>query len=105
MERTLIGDLRTHIDETVLIKGWLHVLRDQKKIQFLVLRDRTGMVQITHWKPNNQEMADLISTFTTKSALTVIGKVTDNPTVKLGGLEIQLEFGISGKLGRNAITF
>jgi len=91
MERTLIGALRAHLDETVMIKGWLHVLRDQKKIQFLVLRDRTGMVQIMHWKPNNMELAELISTLGTESALTVTGKVVDNPSVKLGGLEIQLE--------------
>ncbi len=91
MQRTAIGDLRSHIDETVMIKGWLHVLRDQKKIQFLVLRDRTGMVQITHWKPNDEALAALVSTLTTESALTITGKVTDNPSVKLGGLEIQLE--------------
>lgn len=91
MQRTAIGDLRSHIDESVLIKGWLHVLRDQKKIQFIVLRDRTGMVQITHWKPNDAELADLISTLTTESALQVTGRVIDNPSVKLGGLEIQLE--------------
>ena len=91
MERTLIGDLRKHLDETVTIKGWLQVLRDQKKIQFLVLRDRTGSVQIIHWKPNDMELADLISTVGTESALTVTGKVIDNPSVKLGGLEVQLK--------------
>ena len=91
MERTLIGDLRKHLDETVMIKGWLQVLRDQKKIQFLVLRDRTGSVQIIHWKPNDMELAELISTLGTEFALTVTGKVIDNPSVKLGGLEVQLE--------------
>ncbi len=91
MERTPIGDLRAHLDQTVMIKGWLHVLRDQKKIQFIVLRDKTGMVQITHWKPNDEKLAELVSTLTTESALQVTGKVIDNPSVKLGGLEIQLE--------------
>lgn len=91
MERTLIGDLRNHLDQVVMVKGWLHVLRDQKKIQFIVLRDVSGMVQITHWKPNDEKLAELISTLTTESALRVTGKVIDNPQVKLGGLEIQLE--------------
>jgi len=63
------------------IKGWLHVLRDQKKIQFIVLRDKTGMVQITHWKPNDEKLAELVSTLTTESALQVTGKVIDNPLV------------------------
>ena len=91
MERTLIGELRAHLGETVKIKGWLQVLRDQKKIQFLVLRDRTGSVQIIHWKPNDLELAETISTSGTESALTITGKVIDNPSVKLGGLEVQLE--------------
>lgn len=105
MQRTAIGDLRSHIDETVLIKGWLHVLRDQKKIQFIVLRDRTGMVQITHWKPNDPVLADLISTLTTESALQVTGKVLDNPSVKLGGLEIQLESLLVENLAESPMPF
>ena len=91
MERTPIGQLREHLDETVKVQGWLQVLRDQKKIQFIVLRDRTAAVQITHWKPNDMALAELISELGTESALTVTGKVVDNPSVKLGGLEIQLE--------------
>lgn len=91
MERTLVGELRNHLDQTVKVQGWLHVLRDQKKIQFIVLRDRTGQVQITHWKPNDMPLAEMVSELGTESALTVTGKVVDNPSVKLGGLEIQLE--------------
>lgn len=91
MERTPIGKLREHLEQTVKVQGWLQVLRDQKKIQFIVLRDRTGAVQITHWKPNDMDLAETISLLGTESALTVTGKVVDNPSVKLGGLEIQLE--------------
>jgi aspartyl-tRNA synthetase len=91
MERTLIKDLTDHIDEQVTIKGWLHTLRDQKNMQFLILRDRTGLVQVAHWKKGNPELADLISTLGTESALTVTGKVVKNDVVKLGGIEIQLE--------------
>ncbi len=91
MEKTPIGKLREHLEQSVKVQGWLQVLRDQKKIQFIVLRDRTGAVQITHWKPNDMDLAEVISQLGTESALTVTGKVVDNPSVKLGGLEIQLE--------------
>jgi nondiscriminating aspartyl-tRNA synthetase len=91
MERTLIKDLPDHIDEEVTIKGWLHTLRDQKNMQFLIIRDRTGLVQVAHWKKGNPELAELISTIGTESALTVTGKVVKNEVVKLGGIEIQLE--------------
>lgn len=91
MERTLIKDLRSKIDQTVKIQGWLQTLRDQKKIQFLILRDPTGLVQVAHWKPNDESLAEKISTLGAESAVTVTGKVIDNPVVKLNQLEVQLE--------------
>jgi aspartyl-tRNA synthetase len=91
MERTNIGDLRQHIGEKVKIQGWLQTLRDQKKIQFLILRDRTGLVQVANWKPNNDTLAEDISHLGAESALTITGTVADNPVVKLNGLELQLE--------------
>ena len=91
MERTLIKDLRSAIGQTVELKGWLQTLRDQKKIQFLILRDPTGLAQVAHWKPNNEALAEEIAKFGTETALVITGKVIDNPVVKLNGLEIQLE--------------
>lgn len=91
MERTLIKDLRSKIDQTVELKGWLQTLRDQKKIQFIILRDPTGSAQVAHWKPNDEVLAEEIAKMGTETALTITGKVVDNPVVKLNGLEIQLE--------------
>lgn len=91
MERTLIKDLKDHIGEQVTLKGWLQTLRDQKSMQFIILRDKTGLAQVAHWKKGNPELAELISTLGTESALTVTGKVVENEVVKLGGIEIQLE--------------
>jgi nondiscriminating aspartyl-tRNA synthetase len=91
MERTLIGDLRSKIGQSVTVQGWLQVLRDQKKMQFLVLRDQTGAVQIVVEKAANPDQAALISSCNVEAALTITGKVIDNPIVKLGGIEMQLE--------------
>ena len=91
MERTLIGNLRQSIGQKVTIKGWLQTLRDQKKMQFLIVRDRTGLVQVAFWKANNPALADQISALAVESAVTISGTVVDNPVVKLNGLEIQLE--------------
>jgi nondiscriminating aspartyl-tRNA synthetase len=91
MERTTIGNLHQHIGDTVKIQGFLQTLRDQKKMQFLIVRDTTGLVQVAFWKQGNPELAEKISTLTAESTLTVTGKVIDNPIVKLGGLEVQLE--------------
>ena len=91
MTRTVIRDLKDHIDEVVTIKGWLQILRDQKKMQFLILRDRTGLVQVAHYRPENPELGKQISALGTEAALSVTGKVVKNDIVKLGGLEIQLQ--------------
>ena len=45
MDRTLIGELQQKIGETVLIKGWVSVRRDQGKMVFFDFRDRSGSVQ------------------------------------------------------------
>jgi nondiscriminating aspartyl-tRNA synthetase len=42
MERTYIKDLKKG---PVLVKGWIHELRDLAKIKFILLRDITGIVQ------------------------------------------------------------
>jgi nondiscriminating aspartyl-tRNA synthetase len=91
MQRISIGDLSNHIGQEVKVQGWLQILRDQKKMQFLILRDRTGLVQVAHYRPSNEELAKQISTLGVESALTITGKVVKNDVVKLGGLEIQLQ--------------
>lgn len=91
MERTPIAELRNAIGQKVKIQGFLQTLRDQKKMQFLIVRDITGLVQAAFYKPADPALAEQISAITTESAITLTGTVVDNPIVKLGGLELQLE--------------
>jgi nondiscriminating aspartyl-tRNA synthetase len=91
MERTNISDLKTKFGQPVKIQGWLQTLRDQKRMQFLVLRDPTGAVQVVNERERDPELAARISALTTESALTIIGTPVENAIVKLGGLELQLE--------------
>lgn len=91
MERTPIAKLPESIGKVVKVQGWLQKLRDQKRMQFLIVRDRTGLVQVVLEKEANAETAELISSLGTESALTITGTVIENPVVKLGGVEIQLE--------------
>ncbi|MDR3571339.1 MAG: aspartate--tRNA(Asn) ligase [Candidatus Pacebacteria bacterium] len=45
MQRTLIKDLKQHLGESVTIKGWVSVRRDQGKLVFFDIRDRSGTIQ------------------------------------------------------------
>jgi nondiscriminating aspartyl-tRNA synthetase len=49
--RTLARDLPRHIGERVLLQGWLHHQRQLKVVDFLLLRDRSGIVQIIVEEP------------------------------------------------------
>jgi nondiscriminating aspartyl-tRNA synthetase len=91
MQRILIKQLGTKNGETVRICGWIERIRDQKKMQFLIVRDHTGSAQVVHEKSANAELAATITSLTLESAVEIIGKVILNPVVKLGGLEIVAE--------------
>ncbi|MDT8717188.1 aspartate--tRNA(Asn) ligase [Clostridium sp. 19966] len=45
MERLLIENLEENIGNKVLLKGWIHRVRKLKNIIFVILRDRSGLVQ------------------------------------------------------------
>lgn len=45
MERTLVNKLANNLNKEVKLQGWIHKIRKLGKIAFLLLRDRTGIVQ------------------------------------------------------------
>src|SRR5947199_205373 len=89
MARTLMKDLREHTGQEVKIQGWIRTIRDQKRVQFLIVRDHTGLGQATAERSESlAAMNETISALTRESAVTVIGKVVENPVVKTGGVEV-----------------
>lgn len=46
MSRTLARDLPQHVGKQVVVQGWLNNLRSFGKLTFLILRDRTGFLQV-----------------------------------------------------------
>ena len=92
MKRTLIEELAQKLGERVTVRGWVHAIRDQKRMQFLVLRDETGLVQVVLAKEEQPSaLNEAISELTAESAVTVTGTVVADERVKLGGLELRLE--------------
>ncbi|MFI9208620.1 aspartate--tRNA(Asn) ligase [Streptomyces sp. NPDC053253] len=85
--RVLIADLRKHLGEIVSVSGWVNTLRLQRKMQFVIVRDHTGMTQVTH-KRDESPLEAALEDLTTESTVRITGRVVENSVVKLGGLEI-----------------
>jgi nondiscriminating aspartyl-tRNA synthetase len=92
VKRTLIAELPGLIGERVRPRGWVHALRDQKRVQFIVLRDESGLAQVVLAKQDPpSELNERVSALTVESAVTLVGTVAADERVNLGGLEIKLE--------------
>ncbi|WP_168200346.1 aspartate--tRNA(Asn) ligase [Protaetiibacter larvae] len=94
--RTLVKNLAAAADGPATVSGWVETVRDQKKVQFVVLRDESGAVQLVHPRtdveePGSDPLATTISGLTTGSFLTVSGELKHDERVKLGGLEVKIE--------------
>lgn len=91
IERTSIAKLAEFADQRVTVCGWTDKIRDQKTVQFIVLRDETGLVQLVKEKVEGDPVCDVISELSADSVVQVSGVVKIDPRVKLGGLEVQIE--------------
>lgn len=87
--RTMISDLQNHLGRIVTILGWITKSRLLKNVQFLVIRDNTGMAQITNPLDDGaNELSAIIEGLPLESAIKVTGLIAPNDRVKLGNLEI-----------------
>jgi len=100
-ERTLVSQLQSREDGPVSVSGWVETVRDQKKVQFVILRDETGAVQLVNpaTRPDPEAsgqdadalaLTALISELSTGTFLTVTGELKHDERVKLGGVEIKI---------------
>jgi nondiscriminating aspartyl-tRNA synthetase len=92
VERTLISELPGRAGGQVTVRGWVNALRDQKRVQFVILRDETGLAQAVLAKDEQPSaLNEQISALTPETAVTVTGTVALDERVKLGGLELRIE--------------
>ena len=90
MNKIYAKELKKYENQDVVFSGFVDAVRDKKWVQFLILRDSTGKVQVTIEKSDEgmKELADIVSSLSNDSVVSVHGKVVLNEAVKLGGFEI-----------------
>jgi nondiscriminating aspartyl-tRNA synthetase len=92
VSRTLIAELPEHLGEQVTVRGWVNAVRDQKRMQFVIVRDETGLVQMVLAKEDPpSELNERVSTLAVETALSLTGTAVADERVKLGGFEVRLE--------------
>ena len=79
MRRVLVNELGSYLEQEVVVKGWIYRIRRLSQVTFLILRDRTGMIQVT---VEPRLIADLH--LTTESVVEIQGSVTPEPRSRVG---------------------
>lgn len=85
-----IKELNKHFNEEIEVEGFIDNIRNLQWVQFVILRDKTGKVQVTIEKEpsENQELVETINHLTLESTVKIKGKLLESPKVKLNGMEI-----------------
>ncbi|MDC7239992.1 MAG: OB-fold nucleic acid binding domain-containing protein, partial [Spirochaetales bacterium] len=79
--RVLAKDIKDYAGKEISLSGWIHRVRELGGVNFIILRDRSGMVQLV----TNDEID-----FNLESVVTATGDVHENEKAP-GGYEIQLK--------------
>lgn len=85
MKRVLIKELKKFISEKVLIQGWIYKVRKLKNITFIIIRDRSGLVQCVI---ENSKFD--INSISLESVVSILGLVKESNN-KLNPFEVEID--------------
>ena len=89
MKKIYFKNLNEYFGQEITIEGFVDNIRDLQYVQFLVVRDTTGKVQITIEKnESNSKLNAIVSNLTTESTVKISGTLFQNEKVKLNGMEL-----------------
>ena len=100
--RTPIKNLAPFPDGFVTVAGWVETVRDQKKVQFVILRDESGAVQLVNPATRDLEdgasaeehaaaaLTETIGGLAHGTMVRVTGELKHDERVKLGGIEVKI---------------
>lgn len=87
---TTIGQIGSHAGQTVTLRGWLRGKRSSGKLLFLQVRDGTGTIQCTLFRPEiSSEAFEAAVHLGQESSLEVTGEVRPDPRAP-GGHELSV---------------
>ncbi len=89
MKTLYVKDLKENLGKEIEFQGFVDKIRSLQYVIFIILRDKTGKVQVTiERNDENEKLIKSIENLTVESTVKVLGKLLDSPNVKLNGMEI-----------------
>lgn len=92
--RTLIRELKNHVEQEVIINGWVYVARNQGKVAFFDFRDRSGKIQgVVFGKPELLEVAQTLKQEWVVAITGIVHKRPEkmvNAKVQNGDIELEI---------------
>lgn len=89
MKKIAFKDLENYLGETIRIDGVVSRIRDLKYVQFMIVRDLSGEVQVTLEKnEENKKLNEVISSLSVESTVKIEGLLAKNEKVKLRHMEM-----------------
>lgn len=85
-----IENVAAHEGSEVTLRGWVYNKRSSGKLQFVLLRDGTGIIQCVAFKGNfTPEQFDALDKLTQESSIEIRGKIRKDNRA-LGGYELEI---------------
>lgn len=89
MKKIYFKNLSQYLEQEITIEGFVDSIRTLQYVQFLVIRDTTGKVQVTIEKnEENNKLNEIVSNLTIESTVKITGILLKNEKVKLNGMEL-----------------
>jgi nucleic acid-binding domain protein len=89
MKKIYFKNLEEYLNQEITIEGFVDNIRILQYVDFLIIRDTTGKVQVTIEKnTSNEFLTKIVSTITPESTVKITGILHKNDKVKLNNMEL-----------------
>lgn len=89
MKKIYFKNLEEYLNQEITIEGFVDNIRILQYVDFLIIRDTTGKVQVTIEKnESNKKLTEIASTLTPESTVKITGIPHKNEKVKLNNMEL-----------------
>ncbi len=89
MKKIYFNDLKQYLGKKIIVEGFVDSIRNLQYVQFLIVRDTNGKIQITIEKnEKNIELNNIVDKLTVESTVKISGILLENEKVKLNGMEL-----------------